>query len=164
MNLPIEAIGHEARIQQQDHIELKLWLRLFSCATQIEDTIKQRLREQFQISLARFDYMAQLFRKPDGLTMSDLSNYLMVTKGNITSLTDELEQDGLVSRISIPLDRRSWMIQLTPLGRVQFKKMAEEHEKWILEIFSDVDKKNIHEMYRHLGMLRQHITRISSIT
>ena len=80
MSIKYEDTGHEARVKKNDHIELKLWLRLFSCTTQIEDQIKQRLRDQFQISLARFDYMAQLFREPNGLNMSDLSNNLMLTR------------------------------------------------------------------------------------
>ena len=156
-----EDTGHEARVKKNDHIELKLWLRLFSCSTQIEDQIKQRLRDQFQISLARFDYMAQLYREPHGLSMSDLSNNLMVTKGNITGLTDELENDGLVVRQASPDDRRSWVIQLTPQGNTQFSKMAHEHEKWILEFFSELEPKLIQQMYQLLGTIRQHVTHLS---
>jgi DNA-binding MarR family transcriptional regulator len=156
-----EDTGHEARVKKNDHIELKLWLRLFSCSTQIEDQIKQRLRDQFQISLARFDYMAQLYREPHGLSMSDLSNNLMVTKGNITGLTDELENDGLVVRQASPDDRRSWVIQLTPQGNTQFSKMAHEHEKWILEFFSELEPQLIQQMYLLLGTIRQHVTHLS---
>jgi DNA-binding MarR family transcriptional regulator len=156
-----EDTGHEARVKKNDHIELKLWLRLFSCSTQIEDQIKQRLRDQFQISLARFDYMAQLYREPHGLSMSDLSNNLMVTKGNITGLTDELENDGLVVRQASPDDRRSWVIQLTPQGNTQFSKMAHEHEKWILEFFSELEPQLTQQMYLLLGTIRQHVTHLS---
>ncbi len=158
MSIKYEDTGHEARVKKNDHIELKLWLRLFSCTTQIEDQIKQRLRDQFQISLARFDYMAQLFREPNGLNMSDLSNNLMVTRGNITGLTDELERDGLVIREASPDDRRSWVIKLTPIGYSQFKKMAEVHEKWILEFFSELDPSTIQQMYQVLGKIRHHVT------
>ena len=80
----------------------KLWLRMLACTTQIEAEIRQRLRERFGISLARFDYLAQLYRYQDGLKMSELSRYLMVTGGNVTGLTDELEREGLVARESEP--------------------------------------------------------------
>jgi DNA-binding MarR family transcriptional regulator len=162
MHLKIEDTGHEARVQKKDHLELKLWLRLLSCATQIEDEIKFRLREKYQISLARFDYLAQLYREPQGLNMSDLSNNLMVTRGNITGLTDELEIDGLVFRQVSPDDRRSWVIQLTPKGMQFFKKMAEEHESWILEFFSCLDATTTQNMYQHIGTLRRHVTLISN--
>ena len=46
--------------------------------------------------------MAQLDRYRDGLKMRELSRYLMVTGGNVTGLTDELERDGLVARESEP--------------------------------------------------------------
>jgi DNA-binding MarR family transcriptional regulator len=163
MSLKIEDTGYEARVQKKDHMELKLWLRLLSCATQIEDEIKLRLRERFQISLARFDFLAQLYREPNGLNMSDLSNNLMVTRGNITGLTDELERDGLVTREASPDDRRSWVIRLTPEGKQLFKKMAEEHEQWMFEFFSCLDTQTIHSLYQQIGLLRKHMTQLNTI-
>ena len=50
------------------------------------------------MSLSRFDLMAQLDATKVGLRMGEISNRLMVTTGNITGLTDELEADGLVKR------------------------------------------------------------------
>ena len=107
--------------------------------TQIETEIRRRLRANFGISLARFDYMAQLYRKPDGLKMKELSNYLMVTGGNITTLTDELERESLVVREATPTDRRSWIVRLTDNGRQVFSRMAREHEQWILELFEGLE-------------------------
>jgi len=85
-----DGLGHEARAEGGDHAALKLWLRLLACTTQIEDEIRRRLRLRFGISLPRFDYLAQLYRAPQGLKMKDLSRQLMVTGGNVTGLTDEL--------------------------------------------------------------------------
>jgi hypothetical protein len=85
-----EELGHEARADSTDHAALKLWLRMLSCATQIESEIRRRLRANFDISLARFDYMARIYRHRDGLKMNQLSRQLMVTTGNVTGLTDEL--------------------------------------------------------------------------
>jgi hypothetical protein len=85
-----EALGHEARVVSTDHTALKLWLRMLSCATQIESEIRRWLRANFDISLARFDCMARLYRHHDGLKMNQLSHQLMVTTGNVTGLTDEL--------------------------------------------------------------------------
>src|SRR5438445_11738585 len=92
-------LGHEARAGIGDHAVLKLWLRMLASTAQIEGEIRRRLRERFGISLARFDYMAQLYRYKGGLQMRELSRYLMVTGGNVTGLTDELERDGLVQRV-----------------------------------------------------------------
>ena len=134
-----QELGHEARAGSGDHAALKLWLRMLACTTQIEAEIRRRLRERFDISLARFDYMAQLYRYRDGLKMRELSRYLMVTGGNVTGLTDDLAHDGMVMRESSPSDRRAWIVRLTPKGRRQFETMAREHEGWILELFAGLD-------------------------
>jgi len=147
-------LGLEARAQTGDHAALKLWLRMLSCVTEIEAEIRRRLRERFGISLARFDYLAQLHRHPDGLKMRDLSRCLMVTGGNVTTLTDELERDGLVARESSPTDRRSWIVRLTPQGRYGFEAMAQEHERWVVELFSGLDVRAVQQLHQHLGALR----------
>lgn len=77
-----QELGQEARAQGGDHATLKLWLRMLSCVTEIEAEVRTRLRERFDISLGRFDYLAQLHRHPQGLKMGELSRHLMVTGGN----------------------------------------------------------------------------------
>jgi DNA-binding MarR family transcriptional regulator len=147
-------IGHESRVASDDHQSLKVWLRLLSCSTQIETTIRKRLRAQAGITLARFDFMAQLHRHPDGLTMSVLSRYLMVTGGNVTGLADELEKEGLVERIADPNDRRTSRVALTRKGRTLFDRLAAEHESWIVAMFGDMPKAEMTQLYDLLGRLR----------
>ena len=151
-----DELGFEARSDRNDHAALKLWLRMLACTTQIEDEIRRRLRTRFDTSLARFDYMAQLYRMPEGLRMKDLTRFLMVTGANVTGLTDDLERDGLVERSSSPTDRRSWIVNLTPKGRAHFESMAAEHEAWILELFSCLDARTVNQLYSQLGALRVH--------
>lgn len=152
-------LGHEARAVSSDQAALKLWLRLLTSTTQIETEIRRRLRKTFGVSLARFDYMAQLYRKPGGLKMSELSGYLMVTGGNITGLTDELEQEKLVTREASPTDRRAWIVRLTPKGRRSFEAMARAHEEWILELFSGLSRTEMQQLHALLGELRVHLMR-----
>lgn len=155
-----DGLGHETRAEGGDHAALKLWLRLLACTTQIEDEIRRRLRLRFGISLPRFDYLAQLYRAPQGLKMKDLSRQLMVTGGNVTGLTDELEAEGLVQRESSPTDRRSWIVGLTERGRIGFEAMAAEHERWILELFAGLDAPGVQQLHGQLGVLRVHLTRL----
>ncbi|VTU40786.1 Benzoate anaerobic degradation regulator [Variovorax sp. PBS-H4] len=154
-----QELGHEARAGTGDHAVLKLWLRMLASTTQIEAEIRKRLRENFDISLARFDYMAQLYRYREGLKMRVLSRYLMVTGGNVTGLTDELEREGVVQRSSSPEDRRAWIVSLTPKGRRGFEAMAKAHEEWLLELFAGLDEKAVQQLYSQLGALRVHLVR-----
>lgn len=149
-----EHIGLEARAQQDDHMDTRLWLRLFSLTQQIEQRIRQMLRQQFDTTLPRFDYLAQLDRHPQGLRMNTLSRYLMVTGGSVTGLTDQLVKDGLVERIPDPQDRRSLYVKLTPKGRRQFRKMAQAHEQLLGALLAGLGKRDKDALYEQLGQLR----------
>ncbi len=149
-----ERIGAEARAAHDDHLALRLWLRLLACSTDIENEIRRRLRARFGITLARFDYLAQLYRHPQGLRMSALSKFLMVTGGNVTGLTDELEKEGWVQRESDPDDRRSWRVALTEEGMRAFEQMAREHEAWVVELLSGLDEAAQRRLHDLLGRLR----------
>ena len=154
-----QELGLEARAGSDDHDKLRLWLRMLSCTTQVEAEIRRRLRSRFDTTLARFDYMAQLYRNRDGLKMRDLSRYLMVTGGNVTGLTDDLERDGMVAREGSPTDRRAWIVRLTPKGRRSFEAMAREHEEWILELFAGLNDTVVKQLYAELGKLRVQMVR-----
>jgi DNA-binding MarR family transcriptional regulator len=156
-------IGHEGRAATSNHAAVKTWLRLLSCTTQIETEIRRRLRTHFDMTLPRFDYLAQLHRfreeQPDGLRMNALSRYLMVTGGNVTSLTDELEKSGYVTRQVDPEDRRSFRIALTLRGRRAFERVAEEHERWVVELLEGLNVDEGEQLHALLGHLRLSLTR-----
>ena len=150
-------LGREARAQPGDPSALKLWLRLLSCSTQIEQEIRSRLHQRFATTLPRFDYLAQLERHPQGLRMKTLSRHLMVTGGNVTGLTDQLVREGHVQRQSDPDDRRSTLVSLTPAGRRHFLRMAAEHEQWLVELLEGFDAAQKKSLYDTLGRLRVHL-------
>ena len=154
--LPLDA---ESRASESDHVALRLWLRLLTCTTMIERRVRERLRERFDITLARFDLMAQLARAPKGLRMSELSRRLMVTGGNVTGLTDQLVGEGLVVRRELPDDRRVYTVRLTAKGRRAFDAMAQEHERWIVALFADLPPDERDALYRLLGALKAKLAR-----
>ena len=131
--------------------ELRLWLRLLTCTTLIEGEIRSRLREHFDVTLPRFDLMAQLDKVPDGMTLSDVSKRMMVSNGNVTGLVERLVESGHIDRRTSPADRRVQVIRLTKLGRAVFRKMALEHETWIAELFSDLSEKDLKDLMRLLA-------------
>jgi DNA-binding MarR family transcriptional regulator len=147
----------ETRLTQDHHQSLKLWLRMLSCTVRIENEIRARLRSEFGITLPRFDLMAQLERHPQGLRMGELSKRMMVTGGNITSITDQLEQEKLVVRVPDPNDRRAYSVKLTAAGRRTFKRMAEVHEGWITELLSGVSKTDKGQLIQLLSQVKHHL-------
>ena len=153
---PVEAsapvLDLASRLTQDHHQSLKLWLRMLSCTMRIENEIRSRLRATFGITLPRFDLMAQLERFPEGLRMGELSKRMMVTGGNITGITDQLEQEKLVVRVPDPKDRRAYSVKLTPAGRRAFGAMAVVHEGWIAEMLQEISPDDKGQM---IGLLSQ---------
>jgi len=147
----------ETRATEADHQALRLWLRLLSCHLRIENQIRARLRENFRTTLARFDLMAQLERHPDGLRMSDLSKSLMVTGGNVTGITDQLEREKLVLRVVDRRDRRAIKAKLTTAGSARFREMAARHEQWVVELLAGLNEQEKRSMYTLLHKLKLHL-------
>ena len=136
----------------EDHAdELRLWLRLLTCSTLIEGEVRGRLRARFDVTLPRFDLMAQLDKAPDGMTLSDVSKRMMVSNGNVTGLVERLVVSGHLDRRTSLTDRRVQMIRLTKLGRAEFRKMAAEHESWIADMFAELSPKDVRELMRLLA-------------
>jgi DNA-binding MarR family transcriptional regulator len=144
----------ESRAVPDDHHALRLWLRLLTCSNLVEGEIRSRLRGEFDTTLPRFDLMAQLQRVPKGMKMGDLSRHMMVTNGNITGITDQLEKEGLVMRTKVESDRRSSLIRLTPLGRKTFARMARAHEDWVKALFSGLPENSRNALFQALGELK----------
>ncbi|MDP3494492.1 MAG: MarR family transcriptional regulator [Hyphomonadaceae bacterium] len=134
--------------------ELRLWLRLMTCNNLIEAEIRSRLRERFATTLPRFDLLAQLARAPDGMLLGELSQRMMVSAGNITGLVDRLVDSGQLHRVPLPTDRRAQVVKLTPAGRREFRKMAQEHEKWIATFFEGLSPDEIEVLLAGLSKLK----------
>lgn len=135
-------------------MELRLWLRLLSCSNLISAEIRRRLRADFEVTLPRFDVMAQLHREPNGLRLGDLSRRMMVTNGNITGLIDRLVEEGLVVREADPDDRRAITVRLTRAGSTMFRMMASAHEAWIHELFGGLRPKALERLLDDLQGLK----------
>ncbi len=130
---------------------LRLWVRLLRCSRSIEAELRERLRREFDTTLPRFDVMAALYRTPDGMLMSDLSRFLLVSNGNVTGIVDRLVSEGLVTRARRNGDRRTSMVRLTDAGTQAFARIAAVHEEWINELLGHVSEEDAHRLS---GMLK----------
>ena len=122
----------------RDKEGLRLWLRIVSCSQMVEQEIRTMLREKYDTTLPRFELMAALDRVPDGLTMGELSGWLMVTKGNVTGIAERLSEDGYIKRTPTPTDRRSFCVTLTPKGKKHFKEIENAYEQLLDRLFAEV--------------------------
>lgn len=135
----------------EDKAALRLWLRLLSCTTLLEQQLRSRLRQHFGITLPQFDVLAELDRLDKPQTMTELSRHLMVSNGNLTGVVDRLERDGLVERRPSQTDRRVLHLALTPSGRQRFQEVAQAHERWLVEAFRELPPADMAELARLLN-------------
>ncbi|TIN45241.1 MAG: MarR family transcriptional regulator [Mesorhizobium sp.] len=130
---------------------LRLWIRLLRASRTIEAELRERLKKEFDTTLPRFDVMAALYRSPEGMLMSDLSRFLLVSNGNITGIVDRLVSEGLVTRARRNGDRRTSMVRLTEESSKSFAAIAAAHENWVGELLGTVSED---EARRLTGMLK----------
>jgi DNA-binding MarR family transcriptional regulator len=133
---------------------LRLWVRLLRASRLIESAARERLKSQFNATLPRFDVMAALYRQPDGMLMSEISRFLMVSNGNVTGIVDRLVSDGFVVRAQRNGDRRTSFISLTRKGRAVFAEMAAAHEKWVDELLGSVSARDADQLSAKLKSFR----------
>lgn len=110
---------------------LRVWLKLLRTTTIIEKRVRACLKAEFDSTLPRFDVLSALYRETAPITMSQLTDHLLVSNGNLTGLVNRLVDDGLIDRESDPGDRRAQRVVLTARGREAFREMAERHEALI---------------------------------
>lgn len=132
---------------------LRLWLRLLKASRRIEGTLRERLRDEFNTTLPRFDVMAALSRFDDGLKMSELSTVLRVSNGNVTGIIDRLVEDKFVERVAVPGDRRASLVRITKRGHEEFQRQAAAHEVWIDEVLNAFSPQEAHEIGIRLEQL-----------
>jgi DNA-binding MarR family transcriptional regulator len=131
--------------------ELRLWLRMLTCATLVEGEVRTRLRRDFGTTLPRFDLMAALDRAGGGVTLGEVSRRMMVSNGNVTGLAARLEAEGLVERRTRPGDRRAQLLRLTAKGRREFARQSAAHEAWIASLLDGLQAEERTALFRLLG-------------
>jgi DNA-binding MarR family transcriptional regulator len=138
-----------------DRSNVRLWLRLLTCTTVIEKRIKRRFADQYDITLPRFDVMAALDRHPDGMTMGQLSQALLVSSGNVTGVVQALIRDGYVSNAPSPTDGRSSIVRLTNTGRDCFAGLADAHHDWVDTMLAGLTNDERRTLFDLLGVLKR---------
>ncbi len=143
-----------------DRSSVRVWLRLLSCTMAVEKEIRRRFAAQ-NMTLPRFDVLAALDRVTE-LTMSALSEALLVSNGNVTQLVRTLVDEGLVELRKLPTDRRTSLVRLTPAGRERFTELARLHQDWIDELLGGLDFTQRERLYVSLGTLKMSIGRAAA--
>jgi DNA-binding MarR family transcriptional regulator len=158
----LERVDTESRATHDDHLSVRVWLRLLACTNLVEGRVASRLRDDCETTLPRFDFLSQLERNAGGLRMTEISKRMMVTGGNVTRIADQLLAEGLITRSVAPGDRRASIVKLSAAGRRAFADMARRHEGWIVEMFAGLSEPERGQLYALLAKLKRHLNAAES--
>jgi DNA-binding MarR family transcriptional regulator len=142
-----------------DRSSVRLWLRLLSCTIAIEKDVQRRLADGFDTTLPRFDVMAALERRGQGMTMGELSRALLVSNGNVTAIVRKLAESGHVTVAPLESDRRASIVRLTDKGRRHFAELAGAHHDWIDGLLAGLGSGDRTRLYDGLGKLKLSLDR-----
>lgn len=96
----------------------------------------------------------------DSLTFTELSKLIDIEKGGLTTIIDQLEQMELVIRTPDPDDRRKYRLSLSAAGREEMNQMFEKYQETLMEIFQDVDEKELAKFFTSLRYVVDFMKRV----
>jgi MarR family transcriptional regulator, organic hydroperoxide resistance regulator len=113
-------------------LPLQAWVRVIRA----RELIGRRLERVFArhgLTTAQFDVLATL-QHGDGITQQELSERLLVTKGNVCGLIDRAEAAGWVERRPDPEDRRANRLFMTEQGRARLAETLPDHHAVVEQV------------------------------
>lgn len=129
-------------------------------SAEFENFVTQYFK-QYDLSPGRFNLLMSLYSAPNHTrSLSDLGDYLVVTRANITGLVDGLVEDGLLLRIDHPDDRRVVLAQLTEKAVSFLERFTPIHLQNIKRLTDCFSAEEKHEFVTLLDKLRGHMQRL----
>lgn len=114
----------------------RAWARFVTAQALLIERIEAALAEEGMPPLAWYDVLWILENAPKGrLRMADLAHRAVVSRSNVTRLTDRMEKAGLVARSDCPVDGRGTVCELTAKGHAMRAKIWPVYKKQIDQLF-----------------------------
>lgn len=137
---------------------VRLSLRLLTTGRLIEREVDALFRARFDSTIARFDFLSALDRHGP-LTLGEVSQYLLVSNGNVTQLRTRLSDDGLIETEQNESDRRVQRVRLTKCGEGVFKQMAKAHAARVDSLLGELTNADKQALTRLLDAAKASVRR-----
>lgn len=107
-------------------INNRLFFRFFQAANTLHTKGTQAL-EEFGVTTQQWSVLGALSRPQaaSGMSVGQLSQYLLVSRQNLSGILTRLEREGYVERVTGDEDRRSRKVRLTAQGETLWQALAE---------------------------------------
>ena len=109
---------------ESSRTHLEAWRSVVTSHAAVTERVQRAFAGEDLPPLSWFEILWAVRRSPTGRPrMSELAEWLTLSRGGITKLVDRLVEAGCLQRISCSEDRRSLQAELTPAGERMLKEM-----------------------------------------
>jgi DNA-binding MarR family transcriptional regulator len=123
------------------------------------DDSNNRFFQQFNLGTTRYYALWHIHNTP-GISLSDLSERLLCTKGNATRIIRSLENDGLVGRAVDETDNRAARLTLSAEGEMVFERVRQAYASFSHNRFECLDPAAKTALQQYLETFNTHLSRI----
>ncbi len=135
----------------ENQLAVSVWVRLLKAHGLLLREVRRRVPPD--LTLPQFDVLAQLHRRPEGMSPGELTRELLVTAANVTGIVARLRALGLVERRPVPQDRRTVRLRLTARGGRLMRQAIPRHRRELGALFATVDAPRLLRLRDLLGDL-----------
>ena len=137
---------------------------LSALQTWADNTLRQsmlsfrRYNQEQNLSFSQVNALIYISREQP-VTLGSLVHHLGFTPAAISQLVDRLVEQGLVSRVEDPRDRRSKLLSLTESGTALITEGRRARHRWLIEFSQDLPREDQDGLIHCLTKLNQHFTK-----
>ncbi len=163
--MPGMTSSHDREAAVAAELSNRLFFRLYQCANLMHKTGTKALDEH-GITTQQWAVLGALSRDPvaaEGMTISDLAQFLLVSRQNLSGVINRLEAMGCIERVKDSTDQRSRRVRLSqagwPLWTQRMQPAIDGYYAQALGNFSVGDKI---EALHYLNKLLDNLKRVDS--
>ena len=119
---------------EKEKRSLDAWIKFSRASITLSSRLSESLRT-FKLTVSQLGVVEALYHISP-MNLSEISEKLMCTGWNLTTVVDNLEKQRLAKRIPSKTDRRQYKIHLTPKGEQHIEKLFPAHVQRIVREFS----------------------------
>ncbi len=137
----------------------KLFFRIYQAAN-ISLRRAAQILEEFNMSAQQLSVLGSLSRPgfEQGMTVSELVDYLLVSRQSLNGVLNRMEAAGYVRRVVNSDDQRSRRVVLSPLGRDVFRKMRPRMLAFYRDSLTDMSEQEQEDGIKSLNFIIERMT------
>jgi MarR family transcriptional regulator, organic hydroperoxide resistance regulator len=149
------------KLPAADEINNRLFFRLFQAANTLHTKGTQAL-ESTGVTTGKWSVLGALSRPQAkaGMSIGDLSIYLLVSRQNLTGILSRLERDGLIERTTGETDRRSRKVKISNKGEELWLQLAEPIRRFYDSALKDFSFDDRLEFIHYITRLQRNMSKL----